>query len=178
MWLDEFYRDFPEYISRQTLPAVHGLAEAVAPIAADEVASKTIPDISGFVSEYNRDLAIRYTGSSKGQITQILAEASKAGQDAAPLISARLDGWEATRSERIAANETVRLSNGTAKMVFIAAGIRRLIWQAEGSESCEFCQALDGQVVGIESKFNSLGLNNSEGHPPIHEGCTCRIAPA
>jgi hypothetical protein len=91
-------------------------------------------------------------------------------------IEERLDEWGERRPGKIAMNETVACSNAVAKAVFIAAGITKLVWANMGDKPCDFCEELDGQVVGIEKQFSTSGLS-SAGHPPIHEGCQCQIVP-
>src|SRR5690606_4734669 len=56
--------------------------------------------------------------------------------------------------------------------------------------ACEFCQALNGKIVGLSSSFANVG-ENVEGalggvyivdymditHPPLHPNCKCSILP-
>jgi hypothetical protein len=72
-------------------------------------------------------------------------------------------------------NESITCANAIAKVVFVAAGITKLMWTAQG-DACPFCQELDGQIVGTEGKFGVEGLSSTN-HPPIHEGCSCVIVP-
>ncbi|MFA4973654.1 MAG: phage portal protein [bacterium] len=185
-WLADFYRDFPEYISRQILPAVKGLGDAVEPVAADEVKSKAKADgLDDFHRKYAQAFAARYAESSQGQLKALAAEAD-------PLVAVddRLDEWEQTRPDKVARNETTQVANAVAKFVFAAAGITKLIWRNTGSDTCPFCSELDGTVVGIEQDFVTAGsaIEGPDGkqmkswgpkrHPPIHAGCQCVIEPA
>lgn len=175
-WLNDFYRDFPEHILKVKMgPAFMALADAIKFIAASEVNAQE-PSVENFVKAYNDTFSQNYSDSSKGQLEVVVRDATQNNKDPLEMIEARLTEWEERRPGKVALNETVRLSNAVAKTVFAAAGIRDLVWSAAGSKSCDFCQDLDGQVVGIESKFSTHGLSDA-GHPPIHEGCECVILP-
>jgi HK97 family phage portal protein len=175
-WLNDFYRDFPEQvISKKMGPAFMSLADAIKFIAASEVNIKE-PSVDNFVKAYSDTFVSRYVDSSKGQLEALVRDAAAAKADPLSEIDGRLDEWEQKRAGKVGMNETVQLANAIAKVVFVAAGIRYLIWSAQGSDSCPFCQDLDGKKVGIENDFNTKGLD-SAGHPPIHEGCECQIVP-
>lgn len=192
-WLDDFYRDFPEYITRQISPAVRGLAEAIEPLASDEVnaAGGMTAELDKFLADYASAFNARYTDSSRGQLRAIMEEAEEAGEEALPLVETRLEEWGQRRPGKVGMNETVQLSSAVAKVVFVGAGVTKLVWRAMGSESCPYCQEMDGRVVGIEQDFVGKGetLKAEEGneggmkiyhptsHPPLHEGCVCGIGP-
>jgi len=190
-WLDDFYRDFPEYITRQISPVVRGLAEAIEPLASDEVnaAGGMTPEMDKFLVDYVSAFNARYTDSSRGQLRAIMEEAEEAGGEALPLVETRLEEWGQRRPGKVGMNETVKLSNAVAKVVFVGAGVTKLVWRAMGSESCPICQEMDGRVVGIEQDFVGKGETlKAEGqsdmkvyhptsHPPLHEGCVCVIGP-
>jgi len=174
IWLEDFYRDFPAHVIKSKMGAAFmSLADAIKFIAANEVNIKE-PSVDNFVKAYGENFGAIYTDSSKGQLEAIVRDTKNTD----PLINieARLDEWEANRPGKVALNETVRLANAVAKTVFVAAGITKLVWAAMGSKPCDFCESIDGQVVGIEGKFSTSGLSEA-GHPPIHEGCECQIVP-
>jgi HK97 family phage portal protein len=187
-WLDEFYKDFPEFITRQMKAPAKSLADIIAMMAGEEV--KSDPDtakVEAFVGDYIKSFNARYTGSSKGQLQQIVKDAP-ADVDPMVLVEGRLDEWEQKRPGKVAMNETVQLANAVAKVVFAAAGIRYLRWQSSGSDVCPYCQELDGKVVGIDEDFAGRGediaadgkkmvVNRPTSHPPIHLGCNCAIVP-
>lgn len=191
-WLEDFYRDFPGYINRQIEPIVQGLAEAIQPLAAEEINgdTKMTPELEKFLDEYKAAFAARYVKSSKGQIRAIMDEAAQQGTDIVEDINNRLNEWELKRPAKISLNETVQLSNAVAKTVFAAGGITRLIWQAVGSENCPFCEEMDGKVVGIEQEFLSkddkleaegksdMQVYRPTTQPPLHQGCVCQIGAA
>jgi hypothetical protein len=151
------------------------LADAIRFVAAGEVNIQE-PSIDNFVAAYQDSFASAYSFNSKGQLEAIVRDSVAAGTDPLENINIRLDEWVEKRPGKIALNETVRLASAVAKTVFVSAGITKLVWSAQGSNSCPFCQELDGQVMGIEKEFSVEGLD-SKGHPPIHEGCECSIVP-
>ena len=188
-WLDDFYRDFPEYIGKQIGPAVHSLAEAIQPIAAEEVNGLPgmTPEIEKFIKEYIDAFDARYVQSSKGQLEALVRDAIEADKEPAAVIQVRVDEWDQTRAGKVGMNETVQLANAIAVFTFAGAGIMKLRWQTSGGKSCPLCQELNGKVVGIEQPFVAEGsVLEAEGtssfkayrptkHPPLHQGCVCVI---
>lgn len=191
VWLEDFYRDFPEFISKQVEPAIYALAEAIQAIAADEVNAEAAmtPELERFLKQYGSVFNGRYTKSSKGQLQALIKEATEKEEEPLETIMIRLNEWEETRADKVAMNETVQLSNAVAKVVFSGAGVVRLRWVALGSKSCPLCQELNGKVVGIDKPFLATGdtLESEQGsqitlyrpttHPPLHQGCVCQIVP-
>lgn len=190
-WLEDFYRDFPEFISRQVEPAIYALAEAIQAIAAGEVNAEAVmtPELESFLKQYASVFKGRYTKSSKGQLQALIKEATEKKEEPLEAITTRLNEWEEKRADKVAMNETVQLSNAVAKVVFAGAGIMRLRWVALGSKSCPLCQELNGKVVGIDKPFLAEGdvLESEKGseiklyrpttHPPLHQSCCCQIVP-
>jgi len=190
-WVEDFYRDFPEFISKQVEPAIYALGEAIQAIAADEVNAEAAmtPELESFLKQYASVFNGRYTKSSKGQLQALIKEATEKNEEPIEAITTRLNEWEEKRADKTAMNETVQLSNAVAKVVFGGAGIIRLRWVALGSKSCPLCQELNGKVVGIDKPFLAEGDKlESEGgaeiqlyrpttHPPLHQGCVCQIVP-
>jgi len=176
-WLDSFYREFKSYIEKQISGPVGELVRAIMPMVADEVnASKeSLPDINEYIKRYAEIFAREYVQSSQGQLRQIARDAERENVEPMDAVTQRVSEWEERRPRKVAMNETIKCSNVLAKSVFAAAGFVNLVWQTMGSDPCPFCQALDGQVVGKESKFSVEGLPPSA-TPPIHEGCQCMIS--
>jgi len=188
-WLKEFYDEHHGFIQRMMLPILMAYAEIMGAAAAEEVGSdlEMTPELEQFVSEYTKSYADRHVGSSIGQLKSLLGEAAVAGDDALPAIELRLDEWDETRAEKIARRETVQAGNAVARFVFISVGVIYLRWHAFG-ESCPYCRALNGRVVGVKETFLEPGVEfQPEGaerplvtkvhvrHPPAHDGCDCMI---
>lgn len=190
-WLDEFYQDLPDFIGTAMMPVMMTYGEAVGTAAADEVGGQTgmTPPLESFVRNYGDVYIKRHIGSSVGQIRKLLAEAE--ADDVAAAITTRADEWADTRPDKIAERETVQLMGAVSRFVYGAAGITAIRWNAQGSDSCPYCQELDGTIVGIEQAFKhdgdeykpdgaegSMKINGTKLHPPLHEGCVCSISAA
>ena len=190
-WLNDFYRDFQDFMSRQIAPAVYGLTEAIQAIAAGEVGSDAgmTPEIDKFMRSYINAFSLRYTDSSRGQLEALVRESEESGEDMIAVVETRLGEWEDTRPGKVGMNETVQLSNAIAKVVFAGAGITKLIWRTMGSKACPICQEMNGKVVGIEQPFvgkdtvlesegqSPMRVYRPTSHPPLHQSCICTISP-
>jgi HK97 family phage portal protein len=188
-WLDEFYRDHEPTITRQMLPALMTLAEAInaeanAEIGADEEMTSEMGD---FVQSYAGSLAGRMATSSAGQLRRLIIELDPV--KAREAVTRRLGEWEETRPGKVAARESVQAGSAIAKAAWAAAGVRRLVWRASAGH-CPICEEMDGKTVEITRTFVSAGqavnpegdtapleATQSFGHPPLHEGCNCSIEP-
>jgi len=189
-WLDEFYRDFPEFIARQVRAPVQSLADVIAVLAGEEV--KSDPDtvkVDEFVNEYIKGFTVRYTRSSSGQLTKLIKDSeSDPNADVEAAINERLQQWDERRAGKVAMNEPHQLANAVTKLVWAAAGIRYLVWRTGGKDNCPYCRELNGKRVGIEQVFEgkgeSIGVDGKvfvsrapRAHPPLHLGCQCSITP-
>lgn len=190
-WLKDFYRDFPEFMTRQMAPAVHSLAEAMQAAAAGEVAADVgmTPELDSFLKDYLNTFNYRYLKSSQGQLEALIRDAGEG--ETLDIVETRLGEWEDKRADKSAMNETVQLGNAVAKFVFAGAGVTRLMWQNTSGKSCPFCEEMDGRIVGIQQNFLSSGETlaaEGEGQdmkvyrpcsqPPLHLACSCVILPA
>ena len=192
-WVEDYYREFPDYIKRQMRPAFTGMAESIQELAAQEVGVEPgmTPELERFMSNYLDAFTARYVGSSRGQLIALARRSMEDGLNPVEEIETRLDEWEERRPGKVAMNETVQLGSAVAKTVFIGAGVQKLRWHAMGSKTCEFCQEMDGKVVGIDEPFlarddvleaegregEELQLNRPTLHPPLHQFCICEILP-
>lgn len=186
LWLEKYYDDFGEFISRQIKPTFLTFAEEINSAAASEVVKEAEmgPLENKFVDDYLKAFTLRYSQSSLGQMRSVAEKAIDEGEDPVEAIETRLTEWEERRPGKIAMRETVQLSNAMALFAFASAGVTRKVWVAQGDDSCPFCQELDGQVVGINEDFVRTGevqadevmkVKSSTGHPTLHEGCECQI---
>jgi hypothetical protein len=188
-WLEGFYGDFPKYIQDKLRPVLTSFAEQIQAEAAREVgaAEGMTDEFKAFIEDYLLIYSKRHISSSSGQLRKLMDEWDV--QDLAEALKDRLEEWGEKRADKIAENETVRANNAIAREVFIVAGIARLKWVAIGSETCPYCRALDGKVVGIQSAFVDEGDFKPSGqvpmkirgphfHPPLHGGCDCAVVAA
>lgn len=187
-WLDDFYREFRPYVERTMRPAITGLAEAIKGLAAQEVDAGDI-DIQRMVDEFTEAQAYAHTTRSAAVIRQLINRAEEENLDTIAIVTERLDEWEENRPAQIANDSTVAVANRAAKVVFAGAGIQYLRWVAVGSDTCPYCQEMDGRIVGIDQPFlakdgaldsedGAMPINKPTLEPPLHKGCVCEIAPA
>lgn len=192
-FLDKFYEKHPEYIRKQVMPPINSLAEAIQAEAALEINAEEglTEEMKDFLEEYHEAYAARHINSSKGQLKNVAREAIEDNKDVIEALGTRTEEWQKRRPAKEALNETVKLSNAVAKVTFAAAGIRYLRWFAIGAESCEFCQEMDGKIVGIDQMFltkdDKLDAEGREGedmiifkpvgHAPLHQSCVCQVMP-
>lgn len=184
-YLDDYYKRAPDWIQKTMMPVILSLGEAIRDAALQEVGGDP-PDTAKWLSGYAENYGKQHANSSSGQLRKLLERANTEVIDPEELITERLDEWEEKRPGKIASRETVELSNKMARFVFVGAGITRLRWVALGNKSCEFCQQLDGKVVGIEYPFvgaseslegenDNMRINKPTMTPPLHSACECTI---
>jgi len=189
-WLEEFYREAPDWMIRMFLPVLLTYAEAMQAQAAGEVGADVgmSPELEQTMQRYASIWARDYTASSRGQLRAVVREALESGEDVAASVEERLDEWEERRPGKLAQKETVEAAGVIAKSVFAAAGVQRLRWVNAGGNPCPYCEELDGKVVGIEEPFVEKNdqLDSEDGQmriykptftPQLHQGCVCQIEP-
>jgi len=187
LFLEEFYKELPEYIRKQMTPTYRTFAESVKGEVAQELGGDGdfSTDDEAFVEAFVTVFIGRYIGKSQHDLTIAITKAVDNGIEEAVEIEKELTHWEDKRAGFTAHNEVVRSGNAFAKTFMIAAGVTLLRWVSVG-ESCPYCDSLDGNVVGVEQQFalpndvieangGALGVNSKIGHPPIHRGCDCQI---
>lgn len=194
-WLEQFYEDHGEFTKRQMSPAYLAYAEAIEAEIAEELGNEVPGAISAEIEGYIRNTYIpgfitAFIGSSLGQMHEILRAEPPEGKTLFDLIDERLGEWEETKAEKVARREVTKSGNAVARQAYKHAGVKKLVWHTMGSESCPFCQELDGKVVGIEEAFLPAGEFSPEGaesplvlssdvyYPPAHDGCVCQVVAA
>jgi len=188
-WLDEFYETFGQEIDSLAAPLLSSYADAILPVAQDEINSDLdiFTTYQSFEKDYRGSLVERHIQSSKGQLRAVVIDAQKAGESEAEAVEGRLTEWEEKRPGKISMRESIRGENAFAKSVFALCGIVKIMSVALGSKSCPYCAALDGTIIGIDQVFLPKGDFQPEGaesplnvthncsHPPYHDGCLCAI---
>jgi SPP1 gp7 family putative phage head morphogenesis protein len=76
------------------------------------------------------------------------------------------------RAENIARTETATADCAGNKMVYVRSGVVGDKKWIVGDGCCPDCEALEGEVVGLEEPFS-----NGVQHPPGHPGCRCDFVP-
>jgi len=188
LWLEEFYRDFPAEVKKAVGKTVNKYADDILPVALKEIGSEA--DVSAEYMDFERryvdDLVRRHVDTSRQALSATLRDALAEGRDELEALEERLTEWEEKRPGKITMHETVRAEGAFARAAFASAGVLYLRWVAFG-DSCPYCLALDGTIVGIDETFVAEGEFQPEGveeplkisgtrkHPPLHAGCDCAI---
>ena len=188
IWLEEFYREHADFMTRQFLPVFTAYAEMVAAEAMDEVnAEQDLADrLERFVRSYTGSFAAQQTGISLYRLKAALSAALNDGADVEEALQAELDHWREVRPGEVALDQSTRAGNAVAKMVYQVVGITMLRWVSIG-ETCPYCTQLDGRMIEITKDFlnpgdqleaegqSPLTTSTNIGHPPAHDGCDCVI---
>ena len=184
LWLEEFYRDFPEYVAKELRAVIQALTGAITPLASEQVGFDD-PDVREVMEQHLQFTARRYAESSRQQLGALIRD--NVEEDAYEVVEQRVSEWEETRPGKESADTVIKTSNWVARAIFFIAG-KRLVWRALGAETCPYCQELDGRTVGREEPFVGVEdvLNSEDGQmilnkpafaPPLHRGCVCQIDP-
>lgn len=190
-WLSEFYVEHQEFFKRYMLPVLTALADQIAQDANAEIGVEggLMSELELLVAEYTHTAAAAYVSSNGGQLRQVVEIAQADEADPLPALQTRFDEWKERTPGKLSMIHTVRANGAVTKAAWAAAGISALRWVAYG-DSCPYCLALDGQTVAITNFFMSkddvfepdgasapLTVEWNVGHPPLHLGCDCGLAP-
>jgi HK97 family phage portal protein len=182
--LEDWYEDHHrEYVGRAMTAPSKSLASAVlADIQADFEDDLNTEAFREFVASYVDTYSVRHIGSSLGQLRKLIEENPEA--DLNVVVGERLDEWSDKRPAKVARNETARLGQSAARVLFGIGGVTRFRWDATG-ENCPICDEMNGREVGVDVPFAAAGEGISDltarsnvFHPPIHAGCDCSVVPA
>ena len=187
-WLEEFYRDFPDYVAKEMRAAVESLVGAIVPLAGEQVGIEDpLADrrIQEEVERHLKFMAYRYADNSRKQLIALIRDGEE--EDAYELVEERLDEWEERRPDKETRDAVVRTAGRIAAAVFYMAG-RPLVWNALGDKTCPYCMELDGQIVGrdepfvpadgvLESEDGRMEIHKPTMTPPLHGGCVCVVDP-
>jgi len=186
-WVDNFYKQMPEYIRKQMGPVMSSFQESIMDQAAREVGGidteKTLDEAKEWIDSYFDVYVKRHIGRSTGQINQLMEE-----EDSSGLVTQRMDEWMERRPDKIAGEETVRGANSAAQFVFWSVGFSS-IWRIRGAETCDYCKELNGRKIrqgqtyfnGGEDfkprsfRISPMHISGPISHPPLHQGCDCYI---
>lgn len=193
-WLrDYYYERFPDRAIADMRGPVSALMTAIAGEVLDEMGADELPegDLDTFAQGYVETFAARHAGTSRSRILKLLNEYREALDDDTilpDLVDDELETWD-ERVDTEAEDEAHRSSNAASKYVYGALGVLLFRWVATGSDPCDYCLAMNGRTASGDSAFLAAGQSfapgginpfvsqSSIGHPPLHKGCQCVIAP-
>lgn len=200
-WFDKFYEEHSDFAAGQLLPVLESYARMINSAVSDElgwdrakVPAEALraegmdlpPELQKFLESYARTYGTRHILRSKAWLAEWLEKNwGLVDEEFFEGIQEFFDGWQADRPGREALEESVRASNAIAKSLYVLAGVLKIRSIAFG-DSCPYCNALNGKVVGIEEYYIKEGdefqpdgadrpLTVSRGvkHAPYHGGCDC-----
>lgn len=189
LWLEAFYQEHIDFMTRQFFPLFLSYAETIAAEAQDEIAAEgEIKErLERFVKSYSGTFAAAQAGISLNKIKTALQEAMNNGLDLEVAMENEMAAWRDIRPSQIATEHTTRAGNAVAKFVYVVSGIVTLRFVTMG-DTCPFCKGMDGKTISINKNFLSPGeefmpagaisaltTTTPIGHPPLHDGCDCMI---
>ena len=97
-------------------------------------------------------------------------------------------GW---RTDRLADSESHKNINKGVQLGFQQAGVKKKVWRALGSNPCQYCRAMDGTIINVESSYVPKGgtMVGEDGGEVVqdydaienahaHANCHCWLFPA
>ncbi len=189
-WLLDYYKNQRELWVSQLLPLLLRYADQVGGSVADEVGGEALgqDDILEFIEYYTNSLTAEESNSSRLQLQRLLDDALAEGVDPEPLLTERLDGWQGNRAEVLASNQAISALGAFVRNFYIASGVTRMQWVAQGSDTCPYCRDMDGKIVGVRDTFLDKDTNfqpddadrplkrrKNVRSPGLHGGCDCQI---
>jgi HK97 family phage portal protein len=176
-WLEDFYRKQSGYIKEQIGPVFSSFAEAIGDASKAEMGVE-VEGLEKFIADFIDRYSERHIESSEGQLIALL-------EGELEELENRVEEWREKRPDKIALNETNRMSNAVYGYIAFGAGMA-LIWRIRGARTCPYCKELDGRRISSGQTFVSDGdeLNPKGGtgpmkirgmkkHPPLHQACDC-----
>ena len=187
---EEILEKLPALIAREATPVVASLGNAVLGEVLEEVQAdddeSPSATIEAFADEYVAGMGRAHVRESSTQLSALVRDTEDA-ENVLDVLEERVTQWGERRADKVARRHATQATAALSKIAYVALGITLVRWHAFG-DSCEFCNELDGKVVGVEEVFLKSGdkLNGADGgelvtrsnigHPPAHDGCDCGIA--
>ena len=177
--LEAFYQRFMGTVARKAAGVIQVNAEQIRYLAEDEI-GKAMSDteFEAFSRQLIDNFALRYSIKSKQDLKK---------RETVAELEDQVDHWNESRPDQVE-SERIKVESAVSRAVWSAVGVT-LIQSVARGKSCPFCNALNGQIIGIEDSFLEPGQFQPEGaeaplkvsskksHPPYHDGCECGIVP-
>ncbi len=179
-------------------PILIELAKEQGPVAlllagADELTFDITKRIVDNVKDRLARAGVNFNRETRKELEKILTQAALDNETLAGTTK-KLKGYysesEAYRAERLARTETLHASTEATLEAYKQTGyVLRKEWFANPG-ACQFCEAMHGKVLGIETHYFNPGMSvtgtkggifnidydNVQG-PPLHPNCTCTVIP-
>lgn len=135
-----------------------------------------------------------FTKQTVDKLKAEIAAGVNAGEDLAALtkrVNAVYEKAIGYRTERLSDSESHKTINKGVQLGFKQAGVKRKVWRALGSNPCQYCRAMDGTIISVESSFVPKGgtMVGEDGGEVVqdydavenahaHANCHCWLFPA
>lgn len=177
--LEAFYRQFQEKIAVRAGGVIQVNADEIRYLAEDEI-GKAMADseYEAFTRQLVQNFALRYSIKSKEDLKK---------RESVEEMEEQTEHWKESRPDIVEA-ERIKVESAVSRAIWSSGGVVKIKSVANG-DSCPFCSALNGKIIGIQESFLEPGQYQPEGasapltvssrknHPPYHDGCECGIAP-
>lgn len=144
--------------------------------------------------EAARRVVTEFTKQTVDKLKAEIAAGVNAGEDLAQLtkrVNAVYDKALGYRTERLADSESHKAVNKGVQLGLKQAGVKNKVWRALGSNPCQYCRAMDGTIISVESSFVPKGgtMVGEDGGEAVqdydavenahaHANCHCWLFPA
>lgn len=155
------------------------------------------PRTQATIRTHTQRASVHINRTQTKRVRKVLSEGIAGGEGAAALRKRLIDehfNEDLTRkqAERIARTEAIWAWNEGAVQGYKQSGVvTKKEWlTAEDERLCQFCEPMNGVIVGIEVNFFDRGEDfrgteggimkfdyDNIGHPPLHPQCRCTIIP-
>ena len=197
--------DLDKWISITTdafTPIIENLFETEGKAAAEEIGKPELNPISDAAAKEALHDSIAKMSESYNKTTLATLESKindglAAGDSLADITTnvKEIYEWSDTwRAERLSKTEAFRTTNAALKSAWQQSGVVKTIkWYTTSTEPCDFCQQMNGKVIGIDQNFfnngDSLTVGEGDnaktmsldygdvGAPPLHPNCACIARP-
>lgn len=144
--------------------------------------------------EAARRVMTDFTKQTVDKLKAEIAAGVNAGEDLSALtkrVNAVYEKAIGYRTERLSDSESHKTINKGVQLGFKQAGVKRKVWRALGSNPCQYCRAMDGTIISVESSFVPKGgtMVGEDGGEVVqdydavenahaHANCHCWLFPA
>jgi hypothetical protein len=156
------------------------------------------PNISSAAQKAAQDAAKRvmkeFTQQTVTKLKAEIAAGVNAGEDLAALtkrVNAVYEKATGFRTDRVSDSESHKNINKGVQLGFQQAGVKKKRWVALGSNPCQYCRAMDGSIINVESSYVPKGgtMVGEDGGEAVqdydavenahaHANCHCWLFPA
>lgn len=135
-----------------------------------------------------------FTSQTRSKLQQVIAEGVNAGENLEQLtkrVRKVYDDAMGWRTDRLADSESHKNINKGVQLGFKQAGVKRKRWVALGGNPCQYCRAMDGTIIDVESAYVPKGgsMTGEDGGEVVqdydavenahaHANCHCWLFPA